>query len=170
MTKKSDIKAPLKIVTVPKNLLRTHRLQHSGEVSAVECRQSNEDIAFQVACMKELSREEEIKKSSEESLKLHPKEYADLIREYPNLLSPTFKKGEPTHGVYHYIDTADHKPTKAKRRPLIADAEKARKGKEAWDKMIADGVIEMVKPGQKTDWSSALHLVNKPGPCSDFRC
>ena len=57
----------------------------------------------------------------------------------------------------------------------MLDSEKARKGKEAWDKMIEDGVVEEVKAGTNTEWSSALHLVPKPGPgggvrpCSDFR-
>ena len=55
----------------------------------------------------------------------------------------------------------------------MLDSEKARKGKEAWDKMIEDGVVEEVKGGTNTEWSSALHLVLKQGggvrPCSDFR-
>ena len=71
------------------------------------------------------------------------------------------------------IDTADHAPCKAKRRPVLADKEKDRKGREAWDKMLRDGVIEEVQPGTNTDWSSPLHLANKPGggvrPCPDFR-
>ena len=53
------------------------------------------------------------------------------------------------------------------------DSEKSRKGKEVWDQMERDGVIEKVKANSNTDWSSALHLVDKPGggvrPCSDFR-
>ena len=39
--------------------------------------------------------------------------------------------------------------------------------------MERDGVIEKVKPGTKIEFSSALHLANKPGggvrPCTDFR-
>ena len=96
-----------------------------------------------------------------------------MVKKHPQLLNPTFKKGEPTHGVYHFIETGDHPPSKAKRRPVIANSDKAKKGKEAWDKMKADGVIQEVKPGDKTEWSSALHLANKAGggvrPCSDFR-
>ena len=53
------------------------------------------------------------------------------------------------------------------------DSAKAKAGKEAWDQMIEDGVIEEVKAGTNTDWSSALHLVEKAGggsrPCTDFR-
>merc|ERR1711989_141989 len=96
-----------------------------------------------------------------------------MIKRHPELLEPSFQRGKPAHGVWHRIDTADHPPTTAKRRPIIADSEKARKGKEAWDKMLEDGIIEEVKPGSNTDWSSALHLANKPGggvrPCTDFR-
>ena len=39
--------------------------------------------------------------------------------------------------------------------------------------METDGIVEKIKPGMNTDWSSALHLANKPGggvrPCTDFR-
>ena len=53
------------------------------------------------------------------------------------------------------------------------DSAKAKAGKEAWEQMIRDGVIEEVKAGTNTDWSSALHLAPKAGggarPCTDFR-
>ena len=58
---------------------------------------------------------------------------------------------------------------------MIANAAKAEMGKKAWRQMEKDGVIERVKPGDNTDWASALHLAPKPGPgggvrpCSDFR-
>ena len=95
-----------------------------------------------------------------------------MIKNFPQLLEPTFNKRPPVHGVYHRIDTADHPPSRAKRRPLIADATKAAEGKRIW-KQMEDGVIERVKPGANTDWASALHLANKPGggvrPCTDFR-
>ena len=39
--------------------------------------------------------------------------------------------------------------------------------------MIADGIIERVKSGANTEWTSALHIAPKAGggarPCSDFR-
>ena len=53
------------------------------------------------------------------------------------------------------------------------DSAKAAAGKAAWEQMERDGVIERVKAGTNTDYSSALHLAPKPGggarPCSDFR-
>ena len=96
-------------------------------------------------------------------LKLHDPFYADLIRKYPQLLNPSFVKGEPVHGVWHRIETADHTPCKAKRRPIIKNSEKAEKGRLVWEQMLRDGIIEEVTPGSNTDYSSALHLADKPG-------
>ena len=78
------------------------------------------------------------------------------------------------HGVTHTINIEPGaKPCKAKVRPLLANSEKAIKGKEAWDQMARLGVIERVKATDNTDWTSALHLVPKScggmRPCSDFR-
>ena len=96
-----------------------------------------------------------------------------MIKRHPQLLKPTFDKKPPVHGVYHRIDTADHLPSRAKRRPLIADAAKAAEGRRIWKQMEEDGDIERVSPGANTDWASALHLANKPGgrvrSCTDFR-
>ena len=56
---------------------------------------------------------------------------------------------------------------------MIANKAKAAEGKRIWQQMERDGVIERIKPGDNTDWASALHLADKPGggvrPCSDFR-
>ena len=88
-------------------------------------------------------------------------------------MNPSFQKGKPVHGVWHTIDTADHPPSKAKRRPVLANSEKDKMGNKVWDKMLKDGIIEEVQPGSNNDWSSPLHLANKPGggvrPCPDFR-
>ena len=107
------------------------------------------------------------------ALKLHDPEYAGMVQAHPELLEPSFQKGEPAHKVWHKIETADHPPCKAKRRPILANAKKNEMGKEVWEKMEADEIIEKVQPGSNTDWSSALHLADKPGggvrPCPDFR-
>ena len=112
------------------------------------------------------------KKSDEEILKELDPHYAKLIKKYPNLLNPSFHKGEPAHGVFHRIDTADHPPCRAKRRPIVSNPQKAAAGKAAWEQMERDGVIERVRANSNTDWTSALHIVDKPGggarPCSDF--
>ena len=88
----------------------------------------------------------------------HETEYIEMIKRHPQLLKPTFDKKPPVHGVYHRIDTADHPPSRAKRRPLIADAAKAAEGRWIWKQMEEDWVIERVNPGANTDWASALHL------------
>ena len=123
--------------------------------------------------MEQLDKKVVKKKSVEEQLKIHPEEYVKMIRAHPQLMNPSFKKGEPTHGVYHRIETGNHPPCKTKRRPIIMDSAKAAAGKAAWDQMLEDGVIERVKAGTNTDFSSALHLVPKPGggarPTTDFR-
>ena len=197
--RKAQIKEILDIVTVATDTPRVHYLQSgdssttsswlqslapptesgpSSSSSSSECKpqqHQSEEIAFQVACMKALDQGQvvKIKKSPEELLKLHQEEYVKLIKKYPQLLNPDFKKGEPTHGVWHKIETGTHLPCKTKRRPIVMDSAKAAAGKAAWEQMEKDGVIERVKAGTNTDWSSALHLVPKAGggvrPCSDFR-
>ena len=120
--------------------------------------------------------ESKVKKklSIEEQLQLHDERYIKMIQAHPQLLNPSFTKGEPAHGVYHRIDTPpDHPPCRTKRRPIIMNSAKAAAGKAAWEQMERDGVIERVKAGTNTDFSSALHIVDKPGggarPCTDFR-
>ena len=186
--KKAKISQELRIVTVPTNIVRAHHLQPSNaSQNAARVSQQTHPplsrahasrqaaIIFEVACMKELGKSPELSKNikSEDALKIHDVQYQNMIKTHPQLLAPSFKGGTPTHGVYHRIDTADHAPCKAKRRPIPMDSEKAKKGKEVWDQMEKDGVIERVKANSNTDWSSALHLVDKPGggvrPCSDFR-
>ena len=183
--RKANIKSLLQIATVPTDTPRISYLDSdTGDFPlfpnmAEQGRKSgldNDTIAFQVACVKKLEKVQiNKKKSAEELLKLHAEDYVKMIKTYPQLLSPTFNKGEPTHGVYHRIETGSHAPCKTKRRPIVMDSAKAAAGKAAWEQMEKDGVIERVKPGTNTDWSSALHLAPKPGPgggvrpCTDFR-
>ena len=191
--RKADIKDLLQIVTVPTDTLRVSYLDSSSQSRAPpppeQGRQAGaaeadpewalnvpkadyDTIAFEVACMKKLDATVNKKKSIQEQLKLHSEEYQNLIKAYPKLLEPSFSKGEPTHGVYHRIETQGP-PCKTKRRPIVMDSAKAAAGKAAWDQMIRDGVVEKVKAGTNTDYSSALHLAPKPGggarPCTDFR-
>ena len=181
--RKAQIKAPLQCVTVPVTTPRTRYLQSNGQedrrvppvVAGVQTQQQSEAIAFQVSCMKQLDESSPLppKKSLEEQKKLHSEEYIKMVETHPELLHPSFKKGTPSHGVWHKIETGDHTPCKTKRRPIIMDSAKAQAGKRAWEQMIEDGVIEEVKAGTNTDWSSALHLAPKSGggarPCTDFR-
>ena len=190
--KKADIRAPIKIVTVPKNITRAHHVESvaaskellkmsssmtskvaSPEVSARSASRVATTL-FEVACIKRLGEKPSVLQMEvEKALKLHEEEYASMVKAHPELLKTSFQKGRPAHNVWHKIETADHPPCKAKRRPVLANREKDKMGRETWEKMLADGIIEEVKPGSNTDCSSALHLANKPGGgvrlCPDFR-
>ena len=188
--RKASIRSKLTIVTVPTNVPKISYLdscdtappsdlpdrwvrKEAGEPRVPD----NDTIAFQVACVKELNGEPDKvpkKKSVEEQLKMHDEKYVQMIKAHPQLLNPSFTKGEPAHGVYHRIDTPpDAPPCKAKRRPIIMNSAKAAAGKAAWDQMIKDGIVERVKADTNTEFSSALHIADKPGggarPCTDFR-
>ena len=184
--KKANIRKSLQVITVPQNTLRVEYLDSDGHPSsapappskpvgsvpsatsagsdAAHVQAQNEAIAFQISCVKRLDEKVVKKKSIEEQLKLHDEEYIKMIQAHPELLTPSFKKGEPAHGIYHRIETIPgHPPCKTKRRPIIMDTAKAAAGKAAWDQMIKDGVVEKVQADTNTDFSSALHLAPKPG-------
>ena len=173
--KKANIKTSLQIITVDKHLQRAHHVESiagAGSELAVEptspfsTQVNNRQVLFELACMNKLNKNEESEaktdKTVEEQLSLHSPEYVELIKARPQLLHPTFTKN-PSHGIFHKIETSDHTPCKAKRRPMIADAKKAAEGRRVWEKMLKDGVIEEVKGGTQTDWTSSLHLANKAG-------
>ena len=101
--KKAQISSLLQVVTVPPDIQRVNYLEAAAapsslpeQWSVVSRDSSNEAIAFQMACVKKLElekKEVESKKiSPEEALKSHPKEYAELIKEFPQLLNPNFSK------------------------------------------------------------------------------
>ena len=128
--RKAQIKAPLQVVTVPITTPRISYLdpgeaEHTSKSDLIVSMsgQSAEAVAFQVACMEQLDKkvlnpqpETKKKKSIEEQLQMHQDEYAQLIRSYPELLNPSFKKGEPDHGVWHRIETGDHATPPARQR------------------------------------------------------
>ena len=126
---------------------------------------NNRQVLFELACMQKLDKKKEDSKTDkdiEEQLQKHDPEYIKMIKSRPQLLKPTFTKN-PSHGIFHKIETADNTPVKAKRRPMIADSKKAAEGRRVWEQMLKDGVIEEVKGGTQTDWTSSLHLANKAG-------
>ena len=118
--------------------------------------------AFFLSCIKEL------KDESKTPLDAIDKKYADLIKKYPQLLTPSFNDSSTKHGVLHTINTGQNKPCKAKVRKLMPGSPKEVKGKEAWMELLKLGVIERVKADERTEWSSALHL--QPKPCGGLRC
>ena len=155
--KRAKIRATLKCVAIP-----SHSRIHSLVNATVD---STGAEAFEVASMRLLTGDEVTKTD------IQPK-YQKLLNEFPEILEPSFKDLSTKHGVLHTIPTTG-KPCKAKLRPLMANSEKAIKGKQAWDEMVRLGVVERVSADQVTEYSSPLHLVPKPDgsmrPCSDFR-
>ena len=156
--KKSKSKQALRFIAIPAGSSVHSSVQVQSPVSS-------EVSAFEVASMKALG-------PDEPETKIPPK-YQKLINQFPGILEPSFKDLSTKHGVTHKINTGSNPPSKAKVRPLLANSEKAIKGKEAWDTMVKLGVVERIDPKANSDWGSSLHLVPKPDgsmrPCSDFR-
>ena len=157
--KKAKIKSRVQIITVPSNLTRTHHVESleppapsssSSRPSSVPSddswfsKVSSAEVSakrvattlFEVACVKRLGESPESPESlpveTNEALKLHDEKYAKMVQAHPELLKVSFQKGKPVHNVWHKIETADHPPCKAKRRPVLANKEKDRMGREAW--------------------------------------
>ena len=101
-----------------------------------------------------------------------PQAYRSLLAKYPGVLECKFLDN-PKHNIIHEIDTADHRPCRAKPRPIMPGTLKATVGKDRWLELEQKGVTEKIKPDEPITWSSALHLVPKDGTdirvCSDFR-
>ena len=106
--KKANIKAELQIVTVPSDLQRNYLASDpESRGSADSVAAMNQAIAFQVSCVKKLDSSSPSpvpKKSVEEQLEMHAEKYANMIRRFPQLMHPTFQKGDPVHGVWHKIE------------------------------------------------------------------
>ena len=109
---------------------------------------------FQIASIKSLDEETTLEKI--------PQEYQDLIRQYPELLTATFKSVENKQGIKHYIETNDAKPCRAKLRKLMPGTPRAEGGKKAWEELVQLGIVEPVDTSKPCTWSSALHLQAKP--------
>ena len=90
--KRSQVRSLLKIVTVPTNLQRAHRVEMVSSEPSEDDRLPA-DTVFQVACMKSLGKEKVEKLSVQDALKKHPEKYVKMIQAHPELLEPTFQKG-----------------------------------------------------------------------------
>ena len=110
--------------------------------------------------------------STEEPQCQIPSAYAKILAEYPNITKVDFTK-PPAHGIIHEIDTSNHKPCKARVRPVMPGSPKAVQGEKAWREMDRLGIIRKCDPAKPILWSSALHLQPKADGtircCGDFR-
>ena len=79
-----------------------------------------------------------------------PSDYLAILEEFPEVQKVNFME-KPLHGVVHTINTGNHKPCKAKPRPLLAGTKKAIESKKTWFKLVELGVIEKVKKGSVAD-------------------
>ena len=101
-----------------------------------------------------------------------PEKYKKLIQEFPAILKNSFRQN-PAEGIFHSIET-EGPAFKSKVRPLLANSEKFEAGRKIWKEMEELGVIERVKPNTLIQYTSPLHMVQKPNKrgwriCADFR-
>ena len=115
--KKAKVKHALRFITIPAGSSRL------ASVHFKPGQESKEVSAFEIASMRALGSEVPETKI--------PGKYQKLINQFPGILEPSFKDLSTKHGVTHKINTGNNPPSKAKVRPLLANSEKAIKGKEA---------------------------------------
>ena len=93
-------------------------------------------------------------------------EFANMLRDRPELTTPKFSFDLPKHGVLHRIPTTGF-PVHCQARRLLP--EKLKIAKEEFDTLLKLGIIR----GSNSPYSLPLHVAPKPGggwrPFGDYR-
>ena len=122
--RKAKVSTILEYISIP-HMSKPHLYM----VQTLSTGENSEVSAFDVAAMREIDSEAGEQKSSRQIM---PEKYEALLQEFPSLLKMDFSAKVNGEKVYHYIDTKDHPPCKAKLRPLMRGSPKEVKGKESW--------------------------------------
>ena len=96
-----------------------------------------------------------------------PSEVQELIKKYESITSPNYKNDTTNKKVYHRINTGSNPPVFAMPRKLSEFKQKI--ARRDFNRMLEEGIIVR----SDSDWSSALHMVDKasgdPRSCGDYR-
>ena len=130
------------------------------------------NLGLALLSFRQYSQERSEKASKFEPKQVIPQAYQQLLDSHPDILKVNFLD-KPKHGIIHDIPTGTNKPCRASVRPIAHGTQKAKESEATWKELERLGVIEKVKAGEPTLWSSPLHLAKKADgtwrPCGDYR-